>query len=854
MKNYRQLIKELPSKTLVMSVGSFNPPTLQSEMAFKLVEKLVETHNADHVIYVTEEANNLPVDRKIHFLELMFNKFNFRPLHEDRMVAELGKLKSKYKSVIVVTSEDKSKLYESMQVVSTGYPDIEASKLKSMVTKGDYTTFKKNLPSSVRDIDAKRMMNEMRHAQGLEFIKEDVKFSVDALRDKYFRGEIYHIGDIVESAGQQYEIMDRGSNYLVVVNNTGDLSRKWVKDVTLVQEAKSIKDADICETANAGLSAKASKSGISIGTLQKVYRRGVAAWNSGHRPGTTPQQWGMARVNSYITKGKGTYGGADKDLHEGNLPEVPKDKASGLSKKYVAGLSASTAKARAAHWKKMDKLDDRDPRAYTPAPGDANAKTKPSKYTLKYHAMFGESMDEEILEACWTGYKQVGVKKKGSKMVPNCIPESVLNPANPHSDYAEKSKALQDLSRNKDVDQKAVQQRRLDLDKEYKKLKEEYISEQYTTIQHNSDHKVISHGPDFSFKIGKEHHDKIHGLNHREQHMFKCLDGNEYGVHRDDDKLHFQLHPGDTGIHGNMTVHIPHSEFLEDSKEINYKGYSTKNLHHNPELAKSFKLAAADAKDPVAMLNAIKTTDTYLELHGQTGDNPPLDKIKTWKYAHIKAKEALQKIGHFEAHKEQWMQSSDTLDKMLAPHADKLREAIEIGKHSNQNVERSAMTYQQYMKMGKKEPGFVKDTKYGPFTTAIDPNVSQQIDDLEPQWPRHVPTKVGHTYATRDHLRRQKVMYAHHESVQHGDLMDEDFATKFVAEGSGEVGDEIGNDKVVKVKTLPPELAPKKEVGDVEKEKGKGFSALFNGKENVDFDFQTFKNYRLQRENGKKNK
>ena len=80
MKNYRQLIKELPSKTLVMSVGSFNPPTLQSEMAFKLVEKLVETHNADHVIYVTEEANNLPVDRKIHFLELMFNKFNFRPL------------------------------------------------------------------------------------------------------------------------------------------------------------------------------------------------------------------------------------------------------------------------------------------------------------------------------------------------------------------------------------------------------------------------------------------------------------------------------------------------------------------------------------------------------------------------------------------------------------------------------------------------------------------------------------------------------------------------------------------------------------------------------------------------------
>lgn len=185
----------------------------------------------------------------------------------------------------------------------------------------------------------------------------------------------------------------------------------------------------ICETADAGLAAKASKSGISIGTLRKVYRRGVAAWNSGHRPGTTPQQWGMARVNSYIGKGSGTYHGADKDLREEELqekklPEVPKDKESGLPKKYVAGLSASTAKARAAHFDKMDKKSDSDPSAYEPAPGDANAKTKPSKHTLKYHAMFGEEMDEELYEACWDSHKQVGMKKKGDRMVPNCVPKN----------------------------------------------------------------------------------------------------------------------------------------------------------------------------------------------------------------------------------------------------------------------------------------------------------------------------------------------------------------------------------------------------------------------------------------------
>ena len=63
-----------------------------------------------------------------------------------------------------------------------------------------------------------------------------------------------------------------------------------------------------------GLKKKAEKSGISYGILKQVYNRGMAAWKGGHRPGTTPQQWAFARVNSFITKGKGTWGGADSDL------------------------------------------------------------------------------------------------------------------------------------------------------------------------------------------------------------------------------------------------------------------------------------------------------------------------------------------------------------------------------------------------------------------------------------------------------------------------------------------------------------------------------------------------------------
>ena len=37
-----------------------------------------------------------------------------------------------------------------------------------------------------------------------------------------------------------------------------------------------------------------------------------------------------------------------------------------------------------------------------------------------------EGTDVQV-EACWSGYKQVGMKKKGNRQVPNCVPESVVN-------------------------------------------------------------------------------------------------------------------------------------------------------------------------------------------------------------------------------------------------------------------------------------------------------------------------------------------------------------------------------------------------------------------------------------------
>tara|TARA_A100001035_G_scaffold202762_1_gene162966 strand:- start:3790 stop:4926 length:1137 start_codon:yes stop_codon:yes gene_type:complete len=61
---------------------------------------------------------------------------------------------------------------------------------------------------------------------------------------------------------------------------------------------------------------------------------------------------------------------------------------------YYAGLSKSTAAKRKAHFKKYAEKpgDGPDKQSnYKPAPGDARAKTKPSKHTLKFRKMFGEN-------------------------------------------------------------------------------------------------------------------------------------------------------------------------------------------------------------------------------------------------------------------------------------------------------------------------------------------------------------------------------------------------------------------------------------------------------------------------------
>lgn len=136
------------------------------------------------------------------------------------------------------------------------------------------------------------------------------------------------------------------------------LDRARLRDT---RTANRQEETELTEKSMDALKKKAEKSGHSYGTLKKVYDRGVAAWRTGHRPGTTPQQWGYGRVNAFIAKKKAGNLDHDKDLANEYIPEeapvIGGQKMKRLGSKPGSYKSLVTKHLGASAADKIDKSD-----------------------------------------------------------------------------------------------------------------------------------------------------------------------------------------------------------------------------------------------------------------------------------------------------------------------------------------------------------------------------------------------------------------------------------------------------------------------------------------------------------------
>jgi len=402
-------------KSIAFAFGRFNPPTIGHE---KLIQKVASLPTNDYKIYLSksfdDRSNPLRANEKLFFMKKMFPRYSSNILiNQSNMVLEIAtSLYNKgYKSITMVAGSDRIREFESLlkkyndvksrhgyynfkdiKVVSAGERDpdeegvggMSASKLRNYAASGDFKSFERGIPDTLKRKDKHDLFNAVRKGMDLESSAYDAyagyenkpiasleQFEQQQVRDLYIREMIFNLNEYVHNVHLDVKgkVVRRGTNYIVIEDNNNNLHKSWIWDCVPISSDREVEMREIDLNVDYGFTAVTSV------TEDK-----------------TPQ---------------------DKDV--GKVPGTQ-------PKKYYKDLPKKTKEKRAAFFKSQEyekgKVD------YKPAPGDEQGKTQPSKHTIKFKKMFGE-LKVNLKDACWKGYKQIGMKKKGDRMVPNCVPEEI---------------------------------------------------------------------------------------------------------------------------------------------------------------------------------------------------------------------------------------------------------------------------------------------------------------------------------------------------------------------------------------------------------------------------------------------
>jgi hypothetical protein len=355
--------------------------------------------------------------------------------------------------------------FKSIKIVSAGKRDpdsvgvegMSASKQRENASKNDFVAFSQGVPKSMSNPDTRKLFNDVRKGMGLneasEFRSHIELATVSEAREKFVQGELFEVGDmvVIKESEEVAIISILGANYVIVETNDGKKMRKWLESVELISEDVTQKqlndlekfgdrllkkfDIDIEFTRHFAdrMNDKRNDPAIKVTELQRLFKK--IAKNKGkdvkkhgdaeavlkdmqsdlNLPVVVNYKNGEFEVvNKTIMRKKDFKTSSPEIKYESQDPDI-KDREGTQPSRYHKGLEKSTKVKRDAHFKKHGKKADDDESAYKPAPGDTTAKTKPSKYTKSFKDMYDED--------CWDGYKEVGMKKKGNKMVPNCVAE-----------------------------------------------------------------------------------------------------------------------------------------------------------------------------------------------------------------------------------------------------------------------------------------------------------------------------------------------------------------------------------------------------------------------------------------------
>ena len=343
-------------KTLYVVWGRMNPPTTGHE---KLLDFLkAKAGNNPFRIYLTQSEDNnknpIPFVQKVKFARKGFPQYARQIMLDKRLKTIFDMMTAVYnegfKRVVIVAGSDRVREYdvtlnkyngkkgrhgfynfERITVENAGNRDPEA--------KGVEGVSGTQLRGYVSDGDftkfAQKMPKKLSNAD-TKAVYNAVRKGLGLKEEKEFKNRIQ-----LEPVSEKREDYVKGNLYSigdsVIIRDTGEL----------------------CNISHLGTNYVIVESG------GKQYRKWLDAIELVEKEG-----------NQKVAQ--------DKDV----------SKVAGTQPKpYYKGLKKKTKQSRAAHFKAYANKSDAEKKAapYKKAPGDANAKTKPSKWTKKFKDMYGEA-------------------------------------------------------------------------------------------------------------------------------------------------------------------------------------------------------------------------------------------------------------------------------------------------------------------------------------------------------------------------------------------------------------------------------------------------------------------------------
>ena len=364
MKSFKQF-NEAKDKEVFFSFGRFNPPTTGHQ---KLMDKIASVAKGkEYKIYasnsVDPKKNPLQYKEKVTFMRKMFPKHARSIMMSPKIktvfdiATELHK--GGYNKITMVVGGDRVKEFDSLLKKYNG--------VKGRHGFYDFVNGIDVVSAGERDPDAQDVTGMSASKMRAAAMDGDFKSFQGGLPKGYSDGT--KLFNTLRKRMGLKEVTDFREH--IQLEKVSDIRERYARgEVFNIGDKVYNKDNKI-------VTIKERKPNYIISSINKKY-------------------W----INDLSEKLRRT--AQDKDV---------KDKKGTQPKKYYSGIkSKSTKDKRDAQFKKQAKMDDDNPDAYKPAPGDARGKTKPSKHTKKYKQMFGEdaALMEKLITFAGKAYPRQG--------------------------------------------------------------------------------------------------------------------------------------------------------------------------------------------------------------------------------------------------------------------------------------------------------------------------------------------------------------------------------------------------------------------------------------------------------------